>query len=950
MTGYKAPTSAQIAEAIRRIPTPALRRAFFERLKNPLWVEPLARAGMFSNPPEPEVTDEGLVLDHYWPEIDYLIRVSPAAPQAVVDVLLKLVHSNNPWVRRAAFTIGAGIPANEAARLKPLLKDWETSSFGWRTDPRDMVTMAVNLLDGGQRKMGKWMANLLFRPTASDNKHKPNLAIDEHWYQEGLPRVVDALGEDAFRAVMPWLEAYERCSGRLTDKLDFTEMSRDSIRHRSDHYPSVEQTLIDTARDLAADAMSKAPRQTWMVLAKSPMRLALKITLYALTEAFKEDKGQNSSGDELLTVGEELLADSDLFHDSYRIEVCELAREMAQRRPAALGPLLDFVIAGPRMELDGLRERLRRDDEDSEEELDLRVETVLAGWKHRWLSSIGSKALPPELKSVLAEMDTKFGTIDSPLLPENRVTGWTGPNSPLSRDDMSVMSPEELVSHLGSWHDTGDGWGPEPSHEGQGRELAALLTTNPRTLQGTDNLVDRLRPTYLRAILQGWEAALKAGLEFDWSEASSLISDVLTHSDTSSFPVEGGNWDDDVDFRWAKTAAVSLLEEIVKKRESPHIPKEFVSIFADLLIRAADDETAWLEYESDESEMDPLNLSINRQWPIRLHGLVNLMAHGRAAPWYGVSHAAFEREINRLDEHGASSAIVGESLGRLLSVDPEWLRAKSAELFGTVEGLSRNQQIALTTAVAVNHYHPELYDLLSPGMIAAVRLAGTLVAGWQGQSPPLQRIGEWVVDAIIYGDKIPDDPLAEAFFTRVEPKIRGAAIGRIAWSFMHAQSVDTTIRDRLASLWDARVAYVRSHNEARQELDEFYWFVRSGKFDSSWWLPRLKEAVELDPELAAQRYVIGKQIASAADSDPRGAFEATKVLLTVREEDSRRTWGLTRNAVPMVIARAVASNDDHLKDDAIRFMNKLGEEGSSGLEQEVDDVLNGKITQNDVGE
>ena len=76
MTEYRPPTEEQIREAVRRILTPQLRRAFFEGLKNPLWVEPLAKEGAFSAPPEPESTDDGLVRDIYWPEIDYLIRGS----------------------------------------------------------------------------------------------------------------------------------------------------------------------------------------------------------------------------------------------------------------------------------------------------------------------------------------------------------------------------------------------------------------------------------------------------------------------------------------------------------------------------------------------------------------------------------------------------------------------------------------------------------------------------------------------------------------------------------------------------------------------------------------------------------------------------------------------------------------------------------------------------------
>ena len=154
MAEYRPPTSQLVEEALRRIPTLQLRRAFFEGLKNPLWVAPLDREGVLRNPPEPEVTEEGLIRDLYWPEIDYLIRVAPDAPADVVDVLLKLKTSGNAWVRRGAFAIAAVIPADQAARLQPLFSSWSSTGFGWRTDPRHQVATVINLLEGGQRQAG----------------------------------------------------------------------------------------------------------------------------------------------------------------------------------------------------------------------------------------------------------------------------------------------------------------------------------------------------------------------------------------------------------------------------------------------------------------------------------------------------------------------------------------------------------------------------------------------------------------------------------------------------------------------------------------------------------------------------------------------------------------------------------------------------------------------------
>lgn len=138
--------------------------------------------------------------------------------------------------------------------------------------------------------------------------------------------------------------------------------------------------------------------------------------------------------------------------------------------------------------------------------------------------------------------------------------------------------------------------------------------------------------------------------------------------------------------------------------------------------------------------------------------------------------------------------------------------------------------------------------------------------------------------------------------------------------------------------------------EDRDELNGFFWFVKSKRFAIEWWLPRLKEAAELSPALAAERYMIGKELASSADVDPGLALDVLKLLLGVRDDAGMTAHDLTRNAVPMVIARAIASEDAELSRDAVAYMNQLGEQGNVSLEAEVQKVLNGGITQTDVDE
>jgi hypothetical protein len=865
-----------------------------------------------------------------------------------VDVLLKLDKSSNPWVRRGAFTIGITIPADQAARLRPLIKKWMPSGFGWRTDPQELVTLVVNLLQGGQYEAGKWFAGLLFSPARTSRSNKPSLTLEEYWYEHELPRVVAALGSDGLSVVLPWLVAYERSEKRFKRDSDLTCIARDVIRGRGDAHPSIEQALIDAVRDLAVEAMLLDAANAKTLLLSAKIVLARKIALFALNEAIKQVADGDDRAEAMLEVGNDLLFDPSSLTSGCRIEYGELARTVASRSAGSLAPLPGFLDAGLRDDSEDLRQWLGRDRAD-DAEVDGRVEAYKDRQMHLWLSAIGIDALPEQSRMRLAELDSQLGVIESPLEPESRMSMWSGPNSPVTPDEMSVMSPTELMAHLETWHDTGDGWGPEPSHEGQGRELATLLTTTPKALAGVDDLVERLRPRYVRAVLEGWSAALKADLQPDWDQAAAVLQSVLAHSDESSFPAEGGRFDDDADFRPAKQAAVRLLTELAGQRSASTIPADVLAHFADMLINLADDETAWSEYISyEETDMDPLTVSLNWQWPIRVRGLIYLMYHRKDAEWYQAARSALERELARSDTRSASRAVLGEGLGRLLDTDPEWLASKMPLWFGDEHGVAVDQQIALSTATAVHHYHPKLYELLTPSMIAAIGQGENLAAGWHVQSSPLQQIGHWVIDSVIRGyTAVEDDPVAQEFFSSAPAEVRGDALGHIAWTFMHAEVVEEAIRDRFAALWDARVEHVRSHPGDMEELNGFHWFVKSNKFDVEWWLPRLKEAAKLDPQLSSQRYMIGKEIAASADVDPRSAFDVLQLLLQGRDDVEMATYDLTRNAVPLVLARAIASGDSELKREAEDYMNDLGAQGNLSLEAEVNEALSSRMTLGD---
>lgn len=944
MNDQRIPNQSQVEAALLRIPTYQLRRVFYGGLTNPKWVRPLMEAGAFSSPPEPTVTDDGYIQDTYWPELDYLMRVAPEAPEAVVDVLLELESSTNAWVRRATFEIGAAIPGAEGARLIRLLRIWQPAGFGWRTDPRAMVSFAARLLNEGARKEGRWLANALFKPTPpSDDPNRirsPKFGIEDYWFEEELPRIVPALGEDALKALTGWLADYLRAAGYFIEEHDISGMTRPSIRDRGDSHRDPENALVETIRDLAVGAVLVDADSTVHILLRHRSVLHRKIAMFVIAEAIRVAAANGANPYQVVPAAIRVISDRESDDEHLRIEYAELAQAVSSVDPDAVSVIGPFLDRAYEVDLDRMRAAARdgRLVGEHEEEFRDRADS----YRHSWLAAIGTSALPPNLQDELKELDTRRGQIDNPLVPLGVVTTWTGPNAHTSQETMGRMTPSQLVAHLASWHDDGDIWGPRPSHEGQGREVAGLLTAAPMALSGVQGLGEKLRPTYLRAILEGWEAAIKADLELDWEQATRLIDDVLIHPMDSQYKIEGSEFDDDRDFRATKKAAIGLLEELVKHRDSDPVPGEYRSKFAQLLIDAPSDD-AWDSYDSFEpqGDWDALTLSLNYEWPMRIRALIFAATAEPDQSWKSDALKALEYELTRDDRHGAGDAALGEGFSRLLTRAGFWLGPRIEAMVGSNGGLTRRQQITLTTVLATNRYHPELFVVLRSAMLGAISVGEGLVAGWEGSSKPLPRLGEWLIDAVILGHESFDDSEVKKFFVETPASVRGDALGKVAWRFLHATTVDDTIRDRFGDIWDNRLAHVRTHPEDSAELSGIFWLAKAAAFSSEWWLPRLRAALALAPEIANERYMLGKELAAASAEHPRETLEILKLLLDERHGSRLTEFDLSIRAVPAVIANALRSGDDTLIRDAEAYMNELGARGSVNLDKEVRSMLDG---------
>ena len=129
---------------------------FFEHLKSPTWVAPLAERGYFANPPDPvPAAEPGYVQFPPWPEGRYLVRMAPLAPSDVTEVLKTMPPSVNLRVTNILLECVQALPSQQFKELAPKTVEWITHpemSFGWSVD--EVASTICRLLREGKTRQG----------------------------------------------------------------------------------------------------------------------------------------------------------------------------------------------------------------------------------------------------------------------------------------------------------------------------------------------------------------------------------------------------------------------------------------------------------------------------------------------------------------------------------------------------------------------------------------------------------------------------------------------------------------------------------------------------------------------------------------------------------------------------------------------------------------------------
>lgn len=963
---WPTPSEQEVEQTLVSIADLPLRALFFSELKNPEWLEPLQSLGVFNSPPEPHPGADGEPQVLPWPEGDYLLRIAAERPADVTNILKDVERSANPWVHRAIVSIAAALPSRYAKQLAKSVARIVSASTDW-INAEEVMATTLALSSSGETASARSLLMALFSPLAGPEEEmgigtrtRVRGAIDDYLYMELLPKALPVLvgmpNIDGLKLVTGWLQrASEIQNGAPADQIDYdvSIIWRPSIAAHAQNSDlhDIPDALIDVLLNAAvAIGLDGRSRQVISFLNGSKLFVIRRIAL--------EAAAQLATDDAFVTAPEieALLLDASLMGIGARPEYAHLGRVLLPHLSAETRSEWIELVAGGTWQ--GSDDDIRRiaawGDRDVEDVTVDDITDARARLLHRFLQPLAG-SLPPPLDERLRVLEEERGSIPHAEFG-SYTESFTGPTSPKTRDELAAMTPDALAGFLESWQPAGE-FHFGPSIEGLARELEWVAESRPELVGAIAGRLAVLGRSYVRAALTGWARAVPRGYVVS-EEVWGLVAGVVGQADDGTEELVRRDFDaGDPVWRWAQRAAADLIAASVEAMARP-VDQDAAGRLWALLKPLTGHADPTVEHESryGGSNMDPLTLSLNTTRPAALRAAIRLASTSHETEEPG---NPTELELDILDTVGrhvdeaqdpslAVAAVIGEGLGRIWGVDPNWVDAHGERLFALVDAdnLRRaRSDVIVSVALRVYRTGASLLKLIGPAfpqLLSPEYRSFEHIEGWREHRSVVNMAAQHLVSAylleLITRDNV---DLQRLFSPDVADEVVADALGHIGWSIMRTtmdgrrDSIPAEYLERASQLIDWRVEEVRAGRASARELSQFHWWVSAGVYSPSWWLPILLLATnETDLD---SRGSLGKPLADAAVSEPVLAVAALKQLLdSVR--DGWRNYDLVRNA-PRLLAIALRSGDDAAVLGAQQLRDLLGRQGHFQALQELELLL-----------
>lgn len=901
------PTREQVRRAIKAIKRYADYEYFFNELKSPDWIGPLLQEDMFKKPPEP-IREDSFIRFPLWPESRYLARVAGKAPELVLKVIRQIPETENVRVHEDFIDAALLMPPALAGKLVDQATRWLNSPYELLL-PHKLGELLGHLARGRQIEPALKLARELLELRApsvpagetEDFGREPQPRFREYEYKRILKRQIPILVGAAARPTADLLaeilenanriavrdQSSPRDGERLLD--DYSYVWRPAIEeHEQNHGYDIRDPLVTALRGALESVAAGEPTGLSRLVLNLEQRRWLIFYRFALYLLSRFPKGARAALVERAT-------DEWRFDDSrLRHEYGSLLRSCFRGLPKnAQARILTLIDAGPPLDSFKVRASEHYGRPPSEEEIDRYVKH----WKLEKLALIGNQQLPASWQQRYAEWTRDVGEPEHPDFPVYSGATWVGPTSPKTSADLASMSVSEIISFLATWEPT-QAW-MSPSREGVGRQLEAVVASEPQRFVEQAEAFEALHPAYVSALLSGLRDAGK-DKTFDWRPVLRLCEWVIGRSAEDANAVRSpADIEEEPDWRWARRAVANLVERACLTGPS-QAPIELRAQLWSVVLPLTSDIEPTPEYEAryGGSNMDPSTLALNTTRGKAIHAVMRYASWVRHAATQGQPGTSIEiPEVwTALHEHldplrdpsPAIRSVYGQWLPWLISWDRTWVESHLRLIFPREDTLARLRDAAWDSYVIFSPAYNDAFEVLRGEYRAAIDRMNRPREGRE-LGDPIEKLGEHLIVFYWRGRLSDTDELLVGFYKNASASVRRHVMRFAGISLENTKDeVPSDILERLKSFWLWRVEQLRTSQDARgfEELAEFGWWFASGKLESEWALDQLSTALALAGRVEPENQVLEK-LAAVASEIPRRAMQLLRAMIERATEPGR---------------------------------------------------------------
>lgn len=955
-----------ILEALRN--NKGLCAYFFRSRPHPQWARVLWEEGFFSEPPSPRPY-EGRHLLPYWDAQNYLISVATDVPHLLIEHI-KRQRGDSGYAESAlrALCLISGKQAEAAV----------TRVLEWVLDYRigQILTNAVvGLIRHFISEKSIGAALDLFRglimPHPSPHPQKilghvingeavAPFSSSGGFAHEELPKLVGMLARENLREVIAILEEH------LLDAIRIEARTRE-LSHEyvwgfwgnplaevkglgRDEYKNILLRLLrKTLEDWIESDADTAQHLIERYLDESPELLESRSILRRLGVYLLQKYPANYKD----LVRRELLDSENLNTLVPQDEFLMLIQKGHQyltheEQEALISSISQGLSPKVKAQLAGVNEQ------DDGNEKDTYVRYCEKKWIRDHLAQL-KDSLPEESALLLTELIKEVGEPVTPDTPRVVVRSYhVSEVSPITKERMDSMSPDELIDFVRNWQPETDEEGvARISYEGLAHMVAEEMLTNPEKYRKAIEEVAIIRHEFAASLIMRLTNTERYPLSWEGRIAlcESLLKDPTARTDVTNSINDG--------WKGVRLSVVRLVATWIDKTLLPipkeYLPAEYLPRVRDILLVLCDDP----DYEQN-NEINMKEVSLIAHGHVRPSALSTLIIYA----WYKaslqhqstnndhliVSNTSYLEPIvretltNILERNMGMNlllhSVFGEHLSTLYRLDHHWVDVQLDCIFPDADDEQlRWCYVAAWDAFLKSNYRVD-FNLFERMRDKYERAIENLKTGWVTRTSPQPErdlayhlLADYLHVGYDLRSAVGQQSLIASFFKHLSPSARGDAAW-VLWDICNNNRtrLETNWKHALA-LWQWRVAEASRANHSADYDDELNWFTlmlnlapKSGETLSSMWallegtLPHIARPDSRNLGWGEVEAYLSKEV-------ERDTMRAIKLyhMMIVERKDS--LWMFHPNQEGIKIVRTALASPE-AKYEALEMINFLARHGN----------------------